>query len=67
MTLSTGVVSGGCGVGGLAELRAGLVTINSWGPDSNAPFGGYKQSGNGREYGKYGLRDFMEVKTVVGS
>ena len=50
-----------------SQLRAGLVTINSWGPDSNAPFGGYKQSGNGREYGKYGLRDFMEVKTVVGS
>lgn len=48
------------------RLRAGLVTINSWGPDGNAPFGGYKQSGNGRENGRYGLTDFMEVKTVIG-
>lgn len=48
------------------RLRAGLVTINSWSPDGNAPFGGYKQSGNGRENGKFGLIDFMEVKTVVG-
>ena len=48
------------------RLRAGLVTINTWGPDPDAPFGGYKQSGNGREYGKYGLTDFMEVKSVVG-
>ncbi len=49
------------------KLRAGLVTINSWGPDSNAPFGGYKQSGNGREMGVYGLREFMETKTLVGA
>ncbi|KAK0350332.1 hypothetical protein LTR94_029453, partial [Friedmanniomyces endolithicus] len=35
------------------RLRAGLVTINSWSPDIAAPFGGYKQSGNGRENGKY--------------
>lgn len=48
------------------RLRAGLVTINGWSPDGNAPFGGYKQSGNGRENGKYGLTDFMEVKTIVG-
>ncbi|MFA6124072.1 MAG: aldehyde dehydrogenase family protein [Sphingomonas sp.] len=48
------------------RLRAGLVTINSWSPDGNAPFGGYKQSGNGRENGKFGLTDFMEVKTVIG-
>jgi aldehyde dehydrogenase (NAD+) len=48
------------------RLRAGLVTINSWSPDPGAPFGGYKQSGNGRENGKYGLTDFMEVKSVVG-
>ncbi len=48
------------------KLRAGLVTINGWSPDGNAPFGGYKQSGNGRENGRYGLTDFMEVKTVVG-
>ena len=49
------------------KLRAGLVTINSWSPDIAAPFGGYKQSGNGRENGRYGLVDFMEVKTVVGA
>jgi aldehyde dehydrogenase (NAD+) len=49
------------------RLRAGLVTINSWSPDLAAPFGGYKQSGNGRENGRYGLADFMEVKTVVGA
>ncbi len=49
------------------RLRAGIVTINSWGPDSNAPFGGYKQSGNGREMGVYGLREFMEMKSVIGA
>nr|WP_246347077.1 aldehyde dehydrogenase family protein [Sphingomonas jinjuensis] len=49
------------------KLRAGLVTINGWSPDGAAPFGGYKQSGNGREYGKYGLADFMEVKTITGA
>ena len=49
------------------RLRAGLVTINSWSPDIAAPFGGYKQSGNGRENGRYGLSDFMEVKTIVGA
>jgi len=49
------------------RLRAGLVTINSWGGTRDgAPFGGYKQSGNGREGGKYGLADFMEVKTISG-
>lgn len=49
------------------RLRAGLVTINGWSPDPGAPFGGYKQSGNGRENGVYGLTDFMEVKSVVGA
>ncbi len=49
----------------VSRLRAGLVTVNSWGPNTNAPFGGYKKSGNGREYGEWGLRDFMEVKTIV--
>jgi aldehyde dehydrogenase (NAD+) len=48
------------------RLRAGLVTINGWSGGGGTPFGGYKQSGNGREGGKYGLADFMELKTIVG-
>ncbi len=48
------------------RLRAGMVAINGWGPAPGAPFGGYKQSGNGREAGVYGLRDFMEVKAISG-
>ena len=49
------------------KMRAGIVTINTWGPDANAPFGGYKQSGNGRENGAFGLREFMETKSVIGA
>ena len=49
------------------RLRAGLVSINSWAGGNGTPFGGYKQSGNGREGGKFGLVDFMEVKTIVGA
>lgn len=48
------------------RLRAGMVAVNSWGPAPGAPFGGYKQSGNGREGGLYGLKDFMEVKAISG-
>lgn len=48
------------------ELRAGMVAINNWGPAPGAPFGGYKQSGNGREGGLFGLKDFMEVKAISG-
>ena len=48
------------------KLRAGMVTINTWSSGGGTPFGGYKQSGNGREGGKFGLTDFMEVKTIVG-
>jgi len=48
------------------QLKAGMVIINNWGPAPGAPFGGYKQSGNGREGGVYGLRDFMEVKSISG-
>jgi aldehyde dehydrogenase (NAD+) len=48
------------------KLRAGMVAINSWGPAPGAPFGGYKQSGNGREAGLFGLKDFMEIKAISG-
>ncbi|MFN3748422.1 MAG: aldehyde dehydrogenase family protein [Sphingorhabdus sp.] len=48
------------------KLRAGMVAINNWGPAPGAPFGGYKQSGNGREAGLFGLKDFMEVKAISG-
>jgi aldehyde dehydrogenase (NAD+) len=47
-------------------LRAGGVSINGAGQDYQAPFGGYKQSGNGREYGEFGLRDFLEIKAING-
>jgi aldehyde dehydrogenase (NAD+) len=50
----------------VGRLRAGLVAVNSFGPVPDGPFGGYKRSGNGREAGVWGLRDFMEVKTIVG-
>ncbi len=49
-----------------AKLRAGCVYVNAGSFDLAAPFGGYKQSGNGREGGKYGITDFMEVKTLTG-
>ena len=48
------------------KLRAGMVAINAWGPSPGSPFGGYKQSGNGREGGLFGLKDFMEVKAISG-
>ena len=49
------------------RLRAGMVYVNGGAPDPSLPFGGYKQSGNGREYGKFGLAEFMEVKSMVGA
>jgi aldehyde dehydrogenase (NAD+) len=48
------------------KLKAGMVAVNNWGPAPGAPFGGYKQSGNGREGGVFGLRDFMEMKSITG-
>jgi aldehyde dehydrogenase (NAD+) len=49
-----------------AQLRVGRVQINYPAWDTAAPFGGYKQSGNGREYGRFGLDEFLEIKAVVG-
>jgi aldehyde dehydrogenase (NAD+) len=48
------------------KLRAGSVFVNAANLDPNVPFGGYKQSGNGREFGKFGLEEFMEIKGVIG-
>jgi aldehyde dehydrogenase (NAD+) len=48
------------------QIRAGMVHINGSRGDNAAPFGGYKQSGNGREWGRYGFEDFLEVKSMFG-
>jgi aldehyde dehydrogenase (NAD+) len=48
------------------ELRAGNVNLNGVPNDRAAPFGGYKQSGNGREWGRYGLEEYLEVKAIAG-
>jgi aldehyde dehydrogenase (NAD+) len=49
-----------------SRLRAGQVNINSAGPDLMAPFGGFKQSGNGREWGDHAFGEFLEVKALLG-
>jgi aldehyde dehydrogenase (NAD+) len=49
-----------------AEMRAGSVYVNYPDIDFTAPFGGYKQSGNGREYADFALHDFLEIKGIVG-
>ncbi|PXW35169.1 UNVERIFIED_CONTAM: aldehyde dehydrogenase (NAD+) [Williamsia faeni] len=48
------------------RLRTGNVHLNGAPLDRNAPFGGYKQSGNGREFGKFGLAEFLEAKAIFG-
>ena len=48
------------------RLRTGNVHLNGAPVDNKAPFGGYKQSGNGREWGIYGLEEFLEVKAIMG-
>ncbi|WP_416897979.1 MAG: aldehyde dehydrogenase family protein [Minwuia sp.] len=49
-----------------SQLRTGNVHINGAMPDTFAPFGGYKQSGNGREWGEHGLEEFLEIKAMLG-
>ena len=49
------------------KLESGQVYVNKWFTGSHAtPFGGYKQSGNGREGGTWGLEEYLEVKTISG-
>jgi aldehyde dehydrogenase (NAD+) len=49
-----------------SKIRAGNVAINGAGAGFDVPFGGYKQSGNGREWGAHGFTDFLEIKAVQG-
>jgi aldehyde dehydrogenase (NAD+) len=49
-----------------ARIRAGQVHINYPAWSGEAPFGGYKRSGNGREYGVYGLEEYLETKAILG-
>jgi aldehyde dehydrogenase (NAD+) len=48
------------------RLRTGMVHLNGASNDVSAPFGGYKQSGNGREWGREGLKEFLEIKALMG-
>ena len=47
------------------KLRSGIVYVNHKAADSGTPFGGYRQSGNGREGGTWGLHEYLEVKTIT--
>jgi aldehyde dehydrogenase (NAD+) len=47
------------------RIRAGQIMVNGADYDFDAPFGGYKQSGNGREWGQHGFADFLELKAVI--
>jgi len=48
------------------RIRAGQVHINFPAWSGYAPFGGYRQSGNGREYGVFGLEEYLETKAILG-
>ncbi len=50
-----------------AQMRAGQVIVNGASLDMSAPFGGYKQSGNGREWGAFGFEEYLETKAIIGS
>jgi acyl-CoA reductase-like NAD-dependent aldehyde dehydrogenase len=43
-----------------------MVTVNLANADPAAPFGGYRQSGNGREWGQHGIEEYLEIKAVMG-
>jgi len=49
------------------RIRTGEIHVNGAGPDFDAPFGGYKQSGNGREWGEHGFTEFLETKAILGA
>jgi aldehyde dehydrogenase (NAD+) len=49
------------------RIRSGNVHVNGAGPDFNAPFGGYRQSGNGREWGALGFEEYLETKAIMGA
>jgi aldehyde dehydrogenase (NAD+) len=49
-----------------SQIRAGNININGVSGDLNTPFGGFKQSGNGREWGEHGFADFLEIKAISG-
>ena len=48
------------------RLRTGMVHLNGVSTDLHAPFGGYKKSGNGREWGRFGIDEYVEVKAIMG-
>jgi aldehyde dehydrogenase (NAD+) len=48
-----------------AKIQAGMVYLNGAGEDFEAPFGGYKMSGNGREWGELAFADFLEIKAII--
>ena len=48
------------------KIRTGMIHINYAPVEQKAPFGGYKMSGNGREWGEYGIEDFLEIKSIIG-
>jgi aldehyde dehydrogenase (NAD+) len=48
------------------QIRAGNIHVNGAGVDPGSPFGGYKQSGNGREFSVWGLEEFLETKAILG-
>ena len=48
------------------KIRTGNVHLNGAPVNNKAPFGGYKQSGNGREWGRYGFEEFLETKAIIG-